>query len=119
VEDDADVATLTASMLEELGYVVTPAASAAEALDVLNDGAAIDVMLTDAMMPGGKSGIQLAREVRAQRPDLPVALMTGFLGEEVKRAGQEGIPLLSKPYRLEQLAGLLLRLTGRRAAGRG
>jgi len=118
VEDDADVATLTASMLEELGYVVTPAASAAEALDVLNDGAAIDVMLTDAMMPGGKSGIQLAREVRAQRPDLPVALMTGFLGEEVKRAGQEGIPLLSKPYRLEQLAGLLLRLTGRRAAGR-
>jgi len=118
VEDDAEVATLTASMLEELGYVVTPAASAAEALDVLNKGAVIDVMLTDAMMPGGKSGIQLAREVRARRPDLPVALMTGFLGEEVKRAGQEGIPLLSKPYRLEQLAGLLLRLTGRRAAGR-
>ncbi len=118
VEDDAEVAALTASMLEELGYVVTPAASAAEALEALNGGGVVDVMLTDAMMPGGKSGIELAREVRLQRPDLPVALITGFLGEEVKRAGQEGIPLLSKPYRLEQLAGLLLRLTGGRAAGR-
>ena len=119
VEDDAEVAALTASMLEELGYAVKPAASAAEALRVLTFGGPVGVMLADAMMPGGKSGIELAREVRIQNPTLPVALMTGFPGEDVKRAGQEGIPLLSKPYRLEQLAGLLIRLTGGRGSGRG
>ncbi len=118
VEDDAEVAALTASMLQELGYAVTPASSAAEALEVLNGHERVDVMLTDAMMPGGKSGIQLAREVRIRNPELPVALMTGFMGEEVKKAGQDGIPLLPKPYRLEQLAGLLIRLTGARASGR-
>ncbi|MNS71155.1 Blue-light-activated protein [compost metagenome] len=97
-------------MLLELGYEVTSAASAAEALDVLNDDVPIDILLSDVMMPGGKSGVQLAREVRTQRPRLPVVLVTGFPGEEAKRAEQEGIPLLTKPYQLEELAHLLQRI---------
>lgn len=110
VEDDDEVAALTTSMLLELGYEVTSAASAAEALDVLNDDVPIDILLSDVMMPGGKSGVQLAREVRTQRPRLPVVLVTGFPGEEAKRAEQEGIPLLTKPYQLEELAHLLQRI---------
>ena len=53
-------------------------------------------------MPGGISGIELARKVRERFPELPILLTTGY-SEQV--AGTHGFPVLQKPYELTSLAG--------------
>jgi DNA-binding LytR/AlgR family response regulator len=53
-------------------------------------------------MPGGISGIELARKVRHRFPELPILLTTGY-SEQV--AGSHGFPVLQKPYELDSLAG--------------
>jgi CheY-like chemotaxis protein len=80
--------------------------SAAAALDALAAGRTIDVVFSDVMMPGGMSGVDLAREVRRRRPDLPVVLTTGYI-EVARTAMAEGLQVLVKPYQLETLARVL------------
>jgi signal transduction histidine kinase/ActR/RegA family two-component response regulator len=106
VEDDEEVAALTTEMLRAIDCRVTHVASAAAALDALAGGQPIDVVFSDIMMPGGMSGLELAREVKRRRPELPVVLTTGY---ETAAAGAkaEGIGLLLKPYRVEALAETL------------
>jgi CheY-like chemotaxis protein len=106
VEDDLTVATLTTEMLRSIGYAVLHVKSAAAALDTLAAGRTIDVVFSDVMMPGGMSGVDLAREVRRRRPDLPVVLTTGFI-EVARTAMAEGLQVLVKPYQLETLARVL------------
>jgi signal transduction histidine kinase/ActR/RegA family two-component response regulator len=107
VEDDNEVAALTTEMLAQLGYEVTRAASPAAALGALADGRSIDVVFSDIMMPGGMNGVELAREIRVRRADLPVVLTTGYLGTEARSAEADGILLLPKPYRIEDLGTAL------------
>jgi signal transduction histidine kinase/CheY-like chemotaxis protein len=107
VEDDDEVAALATEMLAHLGYGVTRAASASAALGALSDDRAIDLVFSDVMMPGGMNGVQLAREIRARRTDLPVVLTTGFQGMEANGAEAEGIPVVPKPYQLGDLASAL------------
>ena len=104
VEDDDEVAVLVGEMLDQLGFGVTRAASAAAALDVLADDAALDLVVSDVMMPGGMNGVELAREVRRRWPSLPVLLTTAYAEAAQRLAEEEGITLLAKPYRLEALA---------------
>jgi DNA-binding LytR/AlgR family response regulator len=59
-------------------------------------------------MPGGMSGVDLAREIRRRNPRLPVVLTTGY-AEGVSDAESEGIPVLPKPYQLEALSDVLTR----------
>ena len=55
------------------------------------------------MMPGGMNGLELAREIRARRFDVPVLLTSGY-AEAVKHSAEaEGVQILAKPYRLEAL----------------
>ncbi|MDB5813572.1 MAG: sensor hybrid histidine kinase [Rhodocyclales bacterium] len=107
VEDDDEVAALTAEMLAQLGYEATRVSNAAAALGALANGRRIDVVFTDVMMPGGMNGAELAREIRRRRPDLPVILTTGYDGDAVAAAKAQSLPLLRKPYRLEALSGIL------------
>jgi signal transduction histidine kinase len=107
VEDDNEVAALVIEMLGQLGFETTRVASPSAALGALADARPINVVFSDIMMPGGMSGLQLAREIRARRLDLPVVLTTGYLGPEAEQAEQEGIPLLPKPYRLQELSTIL------------
>jgi signal transduction histidine kinase/ActR/RegA family two-component response regulator len=107
VEDDNEVAALTTEMLVQLGYEVIRTASPAAALGALADGRSIDVVFSDIMMPGGMNGVQLAREIRIRRADLPVVLTTGYLGSEARNAEADGILLLPKPYRIEDLGTAL------------
>jgi CheY-like chemotaxis protein len=111
VEDDDEVAALVTEMLEELGYEVTRTASAAAALGALSNGRAIDLVFSDIMMPGGMNGVELARELRSRRRNLPVLLTSGY--EEAARAGAkaEGVRILAKPYRLDELATALAAIT--------
>jgi len=116
VEDDLTVAELTVQMLESIGFAVLHAKSAAAALDVLSAGRRVDIVFSDVMMPGGMNGVELAREIRKRRPELPVVLTTGYV--EAARTGvTEGLEVLVKPYPLEVLARTLnAHLSGQAAA---
>jgi signal transduction histidine kinase/CheY-like chemotaxis protein len=78
VEDDEALGDVTAALLMSHGARVMRAAHAEAALRLLEAGAAIDVVLSDIVMPGALDGIGLARKLREQRPGLPVVLITGF-----------------------------------------
>jgi len=80
VEDDDDVAALTAEMLRHLGHDVSRADSGAAALKALISGMAVDVVLTDVILPGGQDGVDVALRPRAERPSMPVLLYSGYGG---------------------------------------
>ncbi len=109
VEDDPTVLALTLDMLTGLGYDVTTATNAAEALEVIHSDAKIDLLFTDVVMPGGVSGVSLARTSREIRPDLRVLLTSGFVGEGAVIENAE-FPLLDKPYETALLAAKLRKL---------
>ena len=104
VEDDNLVAELAAGMLNELGFEAVVAHSAKEALQRLSAEQRPTLVFSDIVMPGGISGIELARKVRDRFPELPVLLTSGY---SEKVTATEGFPLLQKPYDMESLAAAL------------
>jgi CheY-like chemotaxis protein len=104
VEDDTFVAELAADMLSELGFESAIAHSAKEAMERLAAGDKPRVVFSDIVMPGGLTGIELARKLRERFPELPILLTTGY-SEQV--AATHGFPVLQKPYQLEALADAL------------
>jgi PAS domain S-box-containing protein len=104
VEDDSLVAELAAGMLGELGFEATVTHSAKQALARLSGEQRPTVVFSDIVMPGGISGIELARKVRERFPELPVLLTSGY-SEHVNAT--EGFPLLPKPYDMNALAAAL------------
>ena len=107
VEDDNEVAALVSEMLGQLGYDVTRASSAAAALGALADGRPIDLIFSDIMMPGGMNGVELAREIRTRRSDIPILLTSGYAEASVHEAEAAGIEILPKPYHIDELAAAL------------
>lgn len=103
VEDDQAVAASVSAMLERLGFAVSLAQTAERALAALADGPAVDLVLSDVMMPGGMSGLDLAREVRRRRPEMPVILASGYPEAIAHEASAAGFALLSKPFELGRL----------------
>lgn len=99
VEDERAVRRVLRRALEQGGAVVTEAADGFAALSLIKNGdVAIDVMVSDVMMPG-MDGIELAERARALRPDLPVVLMSGY-AEPPQRAAAAGAAtlFLAKPF---------------------
>ena len=88
----------------ELGFECTVAHSAKEALERLAGGEKPRLIFSDIVMPGGISGIELARKVRDRFPELPILLTTGY-SEQV--ADSHGFPVLQKPYEMDTLASAL------------
>jgi DNA-binding response OmpR family regulator len=104
VEDEPSVRSLVASALRHDGYRLLIASSAEEALTQAgaHDGP-IDLLLTDAMMPG-KGGVELASLLTAQRPGLPVIVMSGYTEDTLDVPGlKEPIALLQKPFSPREL----------------
>jgi PAS domain S-box-containing protein len=108
VEDDMEVAALAREMLSHLGFNVIHAASPSAALGALANARSVDVVFSDMMMPGGMSGLELAREIRRRHPRMPIVLTTGY---SEAAAGMENgeFEIILKPYSLESLL-LALRL---------
>ncbi|WP_374654202.1 PAS domain-containing protein [Phenylobacterium sp.] len=104
VEDDPAVGDMIAAMLSELGHRVARADGVDRALTLLGRRKRIDLMLTDLVMPGGRSGLDLARAATTARPGLPVVLSSGFTGEALAAVADAPWPLLRKPYSAEALA---------------
>jgi PAS domain S-box-containing protein len=100
VDDDQLVLMNTVAMLEDLGHRVHAADSGDAALKILGREA-IDLVLTDFAMPA-MTGIQLAAEVSALRPDTPIILATGYA--ELPPGDAAGLPRLAKPFLLADLA---------------
>ncbi len=107
VEDDPQVAELVDAMLHDLGHTVVRAGGVAEALDRLDQDKAIELVLSDVIMPGGRSGVDLAEHLARMRPGLPVVLCSGYTGGDQGRAQAGAWPFLSKPFSLDSLAKVL------------
>jgi PAS domain S-box-containing protein len=105
VDDEDLVRAGTAEMLRDLGHKVEEAGSGRAALDLLQ-AEQYDALVTDYMMPG-MDGAQLAREAAAAAPNMPVLLITGFLGSS-ENAGH--LPRLAKPFGRDELGGALAAL---------
>lgn len=106
VEDNAEVAAGIAAVLEVFGCHVHHETSADTALHVLDSGKSFDVILSDVHMPGRLNGIDLAERVRHRWPAQKIALMTGY-AEELERAERLDVPILAKPFRMEELSALV------------
>jgi CheY-like chemotaxis protein/two-component sensor histidine kinase len=106
VDDEEIVRLSTADMLADLGYQVIEAASAEEALGLIESGARIDLVVTDHLMPG-MTGTEFARTLRTGRPELPVLVVSGFA--EVDGVASD-LPRLTKPFRKDELAATLASL---------
>ncbi|OYW44756.1 MAG: hypothetical protein B7Z08_08295 [Sphingomonadales bacterium 32-68-7] len=104
VDDEDLVRASTADMLTELGYTVTEASSAEQALELLERGFRPDVLVTDHLMPG-MNGTDLALALQAEQPKLRVLVVSGYL-DQVERAAPH-LPQLTKPFRIHQLAAAL------------
>jgi CheY-like chemotaxis protein len=111
VEDNANLRWILDRQLRGLGYRALFAEDAGTALAVLEWNSEIRLLFTDVMMPGGMSGIELAREAALRWPRLHVLLTSGFARAAVTHAGFDPpLPhLLSKPYRKDELARALRR----------
>jgi PAS domain S-box-containing protein len=107
VEDNPDVASASAGLLEELGYRVRITSNAETALkEIESEG--IDLVFSDIVMPGKMDGLGLAKALRAKRPDLPILLTTGY--SEALACGQNEFPILRKPYAIHELSQALAKL---------
>jgi CheY-like chemotaxis protein len=106
VDDEPLVREATADMLAELGYRVTPASNADEALRLVEAGLVPDLLITDHLMPG-MTGTDLALRLRGLRPGLSVLIVSGF----AEASGlSPDLPRLAKPFRRDELAASLERL---------
>ena len=115
VEDDERVRDVTLKRIEALGYVAEQARSGSEAFALLKSGLSIDLVLSDIVMPGVMSGLDLARRVRAEMPTIGFVLSTGYSGEPLGKTQTFNVPVLHKPYTREQLARSLAKNLRKRA----
>ena len=114
VEDEDAVRAFSARALRNKGYDVLEARSGEAALELLKDKPGdIDLLITDVVMPR-LDGPSLVREVRDQRPSLPVIFISGYAEDNFrKRLGTEaGIHFLPKPFSLKDLAGKVKEVMG-------
>ena len=107
VEDDVSVAAVALELLEGLGLEVRAVETGPQALDLLKHER-FDMMLSDVVMPGGMTGIELARTCARDYPGMRVVLTSGYAGEDVDAALADAPwPFLRKPYSGDQLARIL------------
>lgn len=105
VDDSAEVAEVTSSFFEHLGYDTLHRESAEAALKLLADGTKIDLVFSDIVMPGTIDGVGLASEIRSQYPDLPVILTTGY--SDAARAAPADLRILHKPFDTDTLRSFI------------
>jgi signal transduction histidine kinase len=102
VDDDAAVREVTSAILRDLRYAVVEAGSGADALELLGQRPAVDLMLVDFAMPG-MNGAEVARLARAARPSLPVLFVTGY-ADRAALVGVNETHIIGKPFANDELA---------------
>jgi DNA-binding response OmpR family regulator len=109
VEDDPEVLHIAASAIRSFGYHVHRAGDAAAALTVLRAAPKVDLLFTDIVMPGGMSGVELAREACRRYPNLRVLLASGYARDvlEAQESMHDGMAFIAKPYALSALSAMV------------
>jgi PAS domain S-box-containing protein len=113
VEDNAEVADIAASLVEQLGYQTARAGNAADALNRLRRGDKVDLVFSDVVMPGDMNGIALAQEIANHYPQIPVVLTSGY--NDVVQTAQVRFAILRKPFQLSALEKSIREALERRA----
>jgi PAS domain S-box-containing protein len=113
VDDDPVVGRLTVGMLEGSGHDAAATTDAGVALAWLGQGRKFDLVVSDVVMPGGMSGVDLAREVQWRWPELPVLLVSGYADDN--HVAQHQFPMLHKPFTALELTLAIRALLQRRA----
>ncbi len=105
VEDDADARSTLAAMVTELGYRVLEAENGRSALPILEQERPVNILLSDVIMPGGMSGVDLAKAAHKRRPDLKVLFVSGYDRMVIAQATKydNSLRLLNKPFSLTDL----------------
>jgi PAS domain S-box-containing protein len=117
VEDDADVADVTASLIDQLGYKCRLAMDAEDALQRFERGEKFDLVFSDVAMPGAMDGFGLAHALRRRYPGVPILLASGLTTPN--EAADEGILLLRKPYGLDDLRRAIINVLSKSGAEPG
>ncbi len=109
VEDEPGVRGSVVQTLRGLGYVVHEAADASAAMRMLEHGLRPDLIFTDVMMPGPLGSRQMVTRARAMTPGVAVVFTSGYTENSIVHNGQldPGVQLVSKPWRIDELAGRL------------
>jgi two-component system, response regulator PdtaR len=107
VEDEALLRMTVADELRIAGFTVVECRSADEAFELVKAGGNFDLLLTDVQMPGARNGLDLAREVAALRPELPVIITSGNLAPS---QAEQFDAFLPKPFPIDIAAALVKRL---------
>jgi CheY-like chemotaxis protein len=109
VEDDALVRKYVMAQVASLGYATLEAANATEALKIIENGADVDLLFTDVIMPGTMNGRELVDEAMKRRPQLKTLFTSGYTENAILHHGRldEGVLLLAKPYRKPELARMI------------
>jgi PAS domain S-box-containing protein len=112
VEDEENLRRAAAKMLKSLGYTVFETGSGPEALAYLRNGGQADLLFSDVVMPGGMTGVELAEIARNTWPNLNILLTSGYSEVLVRESSSrlDGIHLIGKPYRKQELAAKLREL---------
>jgi two-component system OmpR family response regulator len=108
VEDDPDERATLAEVLEELGFQVELAPDAGVALALLDEGADVELLISDHRMPG-MCGVELSRELRRRHPHVRTVLLTAYGDDETCRSALQAhaVTVLSKPLRVIDLERVL------------
>jgi CheY-like chemotaxis protein len=110
VEDDFLIRMHAAEMIADAGFDVVEAASADEAILILEDRLDITVVFTDIQMPGSMDGLKLAAAIRGRWPPIKIVATSGLVHVRQDQI-PEGGRFLSKPYSTDQVVGALRELT--------
>jgi len=110
VEDESGIRSLVRSILESQGYAIIEAESGAKALELWPEqGRRIELLLSDIMMPGGVSGLDLARNLIAQKPGLKIVFTSAYSADvfqhELGAIGKHSF--LQKPYYPHELIKMI------------
>jgi signal transduction histidine kinase len=117
VEDNEEVASVSAAYLEQLGYTVEVTMNGSDALQKLQSGHSYDLVFSDLLMPGSVAGLELARFVRSNHPNIPILLTTGY-SQKAQEAVREGFFILRKPFDPQSLFNAICELRAKSALGR-
>ena len=113
VEDEALVRLILVETLADEGYEVIEARTGDDAVRLIEDGGAFDIVVTDIQMPGRLNGIEVGRRVRAANPRIPIVYVTGR-PDNITKLGEFGPHdvLLRKPYGPRDVLSIISRLVG-------
>ena len=104
VEDEIGLLTMMHDLVSSLGYELSTARSAKDALELIEAEGGFDLVITDIVMPGGMNGFELARQVRETNPAAPIIFMSGYTGYSKADISEIDAPMLQKPCPPAELA---------------